>query len=92
MGETANGRNGEWASGRVGEWAMERVGAMERSTVEDGLPRRRLCGGGRTIFAGALVGFAEEDAAGAGGAGEDAFSGRFVLEIGVGRDAADGDL
>jgi hypothetical protein len=37
----------------------------------------------------ALVGFAEEDAVGAGGAGEDAFPGGFVLEIGVGRDAAD---
>jgi len=85
VGETASGRNGEWACGRVG--------VMERSTVEDGLPRRRLCGGGRTTFAaGALVGFAEEDATGAGGAGEDAFSGRFVLEIGVGRDAADSDL
>jgi len=73
---------GEGATGAKGQ-------AGGCATFEDGLPRRRLCGGGRTIFAGALVGFAEEDAAGAGGAGEDAFPGGFVLEIGVGRDAAD---
>jgi hypothetical protein len=85
------GRVGEGAKGRMGiRSAMAQAGGC--ATVEDGPPRRRLCGGGRTIFAGALVGFAEEDAAGAGGAGEDAFTGRFVLEIGVGRDAADSDL
>ena len=64
-------------------------GAGGRVRHVRGRGRRRRT---RTIFAGALVGLAEEDAAGAGGAGEDAFPGGFVLEIGVGRDAADRHL
>jgi len=39
-----------------------------------------------------LIGFAEEDAAGARGAGEDAFPWRLVFEGGIGWDAADCDL
>ena len=84
MGETAKRRNGETAK--------RRMGVSARSTVEAGLRRHRLCGGAGGRFSLALIRLAEEDAPGAGGAGEDAFSGRLVLEIGVGWDAADSDL
>ena len=53
------------------------------------LPLCPLCLCGEISF---LVGLPEEDAAGAGGAREDAFTGRFVPEIGVGWDAADRDF
>ena len=39
-----------------------------------------------------LISFAEEDAAGAGGAGEDAFTRGLVFEGGIGWDATDCDL
>jgi hypothetical protein len=85
---------GEWASGRNGDGASGRVGVSARWSGPRSRTACRAVGfaeaGGR--FSEALVGFAEEDAAGAGGAGEDAFTGRFVHEIGVGRDAADSDL
>ncbi len=79
----------------AGRWnvrsAMAQAGGC--ATVEDGLPRRRLATTRGRFSPGALIRLLpKRDAAGAGGAGEDAFTGRFVLEIGVGRDTADGDL
>jgi hypothetical protein len=84
---------GEWAPLSMmifaGRWnarsAMAQAGGC--ATVEDEDDDE-----GRGRFSEALIRLAEEDSAGAGGAGEDAFTGGFVLEIRVGRDAADGDL
>ncbi len=70
----------------IGDAPQRRGGC---ATVRTRTPRRHGCFCGEISL---LIRLAEEDAAGAGGAGEDAFTGRFVLEIGVGRDAADRDL
>lgn len=89
------GDRGRFQARVVGETADEAVGRNGEGANPGGrLWRRRAAPRSRTIMKErqALVGLAEEDAAGAGSAGEDAFPGRFIFEIGVGRDAADSDL
>jgi hypothetical protein len=97
---------GRWGDGAMGSPVGDGAGGSVRHCRGRGRGRRRRTrtivagrwnvrsamaqAGGRCSLA--LIGFAEEDAAGAGGAGEDAFTGGLVLEIRVGRDAADGDL